>query len=66
MLMSSSQNKGICVTYHTPPTKDLLESQTMVLIAMMRVNPRMGTTADAVTGTISKTVERHMYNTTTE
>ncbi len=26
----------------------------------------MGTTADAVTGTISKTVERCMYNTTTE
>ena len=26
----------------------------------------MGTTADTVTGTISKTVERRMYNTTTE
>ncbi len=26
----------------------------------------MGTTADAATGTISKTVERRMYNTTTE
>jgi hypothetical protein len=26
----------------------------------------MGTTVDAVTGTISKTVERRMYNTTRE
>ncbi len=26
----------------------------------------MGTTADAVTGTVSKTVELRMYNTTTE
>jgi hypothetical protein len=58
MLTSSSQTKGIRVTYCTPPNKDLLKSQTMALIAMMRgVNPRMGTTADAVTGTISKTVE---------
>jgi hypothetical protein len=51
--------------YHTLPTKDLLKSQTMALIAMMRVTPRMGTTADAVTGTINKAVERRMYNTTT-
>ncbi len=36
MLMSSSQNKGIQVTYHTPPAKDLLKRQTMALIAMMR------------------------------
>ncbi len=36
MLTSSSQNKGIRVTYHTPPTKDLLKNQTMALIAMMR------------------------------
>jgi hypothetical protein len=36
MLMSSSQNKGIPVTYRTPPTKDLVKSQTMALIAMMR------------------------------
>jgi hypothetical protein len=65
-MTSSSQNKGIHVTYHTPPTKDLLKSQTMALIAMMRgYNPRMGTTMDAVTGTISKTVEKGMYNTTT-
>ncbi len=52
--MSSSQNEGIRVTYHTPLTKDLLKSQTMALIAMIGVYPRMGTTADAVTGTISK------------
>jgi hypothetical protein len=65
MLTSSSQNKGIRVTYHTPPTKDLLKSQTMALIAIRGVNPRMGTTANAVTGTISKTVERRMYNMTT-
>jgi hypothetical protein len=57
MLMPSSQNEEIRVTYHTPPTKGLLESQTMVLIAMMRVNPRMGATMDTVTGTIIKTVE---------
>jgi hypothetical protein len=38
----------------------------MALIAMIRgVNPRMGTTTDAVTGTISKTVEFSMYNMTT-
>jgi hypothetical protein len=36
MLLSSSQNEGICVTYRTPPTEDLLKSQTMALIAMMR------------------------------
>ncbi len=36
MLTSSSQNEGICVTYHTPPTKDLSKSQTMAIIAMMR------------------------------
>ncbi len=36
MMMSSSQNKEIWVTYRTPPTKDLLKSQTMALIAMMR------------------------------
>ncbi len=36
MLTSSSQNKGICVTYLTPPTKDLLKSQTIAIIAMMR------------------------------
>jgi hypothetical protein len=35
-LMSSSQNEGIRVTYHTPPTEDLLKSQTIALIAMMR------------------------------
>ena len=57
MLTSSSQNKEIRVTYHTPPTKDLSKSQTMATIAMMRGNLKMGTTADAVTSTISKTVE---------
>ncbi len=36
MMMSSSQNEGIWVMYHTPPAKDLLKSQTMALIAMMR------------------------------
>ncbi len=36
MMMSSSQNERIPVTYHTPPTKELLKSQTMALIAMMR------------------------------
>jgi hypothetical protein len=36
MLTSSSQNKGICVMYRTPPTKDLLKSQTMAIIAMMK------------------------------
>ncbi len=36
MLTSSSQNKGIRVRYSTPPTKDLLKSQTMAVIAMMR------------------------------
>ncbi len=36
MLTSSSQNKGIRVAYHSPPTKDLLKSQTMAIIAMMR------------------------------
>ncbi len=54
MLTSSSQNKGIRVMYPTPPTKDLLKSQTMALIAMMRGYLRMGTTVNAVTGTISK------------
>ncbi len=57
MLTSSSQNKGIRVTYRTLPTEDLMKSQTMALIVMIGVNPRMGTTVDAVTGTISKTVE---------
>jgi hypothetical protein len=57
MMTSSSQNKGICVTYCTPPTKDLSKSQTMALLAMMRgVNLRVGTTGDTVTGTIGKTV----------
>jgi hypothetical protein len=37
----------------------------MALIAMMR-DPRMGTTADTVTGTISKSVECCMYNTITD
>ncbi len=36
MLTLSSQNEGIRVTYCTPPTKDLLKSQTTALIAMMR------------------------------
>ncbi len=36
MPTSSSQNKGICVTYSTPPTKDLRKSQTLAVIAMMR------------------------------
>jgi hypothetical protein len=36
MLTSSSQNQGLCVTYRTPSTKDLLKSQTMALIAVMR------------------------------
>jgi hypothetical protein len=40
--MSSSQNKGIRITYSTPPTKDLLKSQTMAVIAMMRVKPKDG------------------------
>ncbi len=31
-----AKNKGIRVAYHTPPTKDLLKSQTIALIAMMR------------------------------
>jgi hypothetical protein len=35
MLTSSSQNKEIRITYRTPPTKDLLKSQTMAIIAMM-------------------------------
>jgi hypothetical protein len=51
--------------YDTIPTKDLLKNKTMAIIAMMRVNPRTGTTGDAVTGTISKTVELHMHNMTT-
>jgi hypothetical protein len=42
MLTSSSQNKGIRVTYRTPPTKDLLKSQTMAIIAMMRSLPKDG------------------------
>jgi hypothetical protein len=43
------------VTYSTPPTKDLLMSKTMAIIALLKgVNLRMGTTADAVTGTNSK------------
>ncbi len=36
----------------------------MVLIAMMRGNPRMGITADAVTGTICKTVACRPQNRT--
>jgi hypothetical protein len=36
MMTSSSQNKGIWVTYRTPPTKDL---QNMALIAMIRGKP---------------------------
>jgi hypothetical protein len=36
MLTSSSQNKGIGVTNHTPPARDLSKSQTMAIIAMMR------------------------------
>ncbi len=36
MLRLSSQNKGIRVANRTPPTKDLLKSQTMALTAMMR------------------------------
>ncbi len=36
--MSSSQNVGIRVTYLTPPPKDLLKSQTMAVIAMMRAH----------------------------
>jgi hypothetical protein len=53
--------------YSTPPTKDLLKSKTMAVIAMMRGLPKdgYGTTADAVTGTISKTMELCMSNTTT-
>ncbi len=30
------QNKGMRATYSTPPTKDVLKSQTMAVIAMMR------------------------------
>jgi hypothetical protein len=29
-------NKGIRVTYSTPPTKDLVKSKTMAVIAMMK------------------------------
>jgi hypothetical protein len=36
MMTSSSQNGGIWVMYRTPPTKDLLKSQTMALRAKMR------------------------------
>ncbi len=32
MLTSSNQNKGIRVTYRTPPTKDIVKSQTIALI----------------------------------
>jgi hypothetical protein len=35
----------------------------MAVIAVMRVNPRMVTTADTVTSTTSKTVELQKYNT---
>jgi hypothetical protein len=42
MLVSSSQNEGLWVMYRTPPTKDLLKSQTMALIAMMRDQPKDG------------------------
>ncbi len=41
-MMSSSQNEGIWVMYHTPPNKDPLKSQTMALIAVMRGEPKDG------------------------
>ncbi len=36
MMTSSSQNEGLRITYRTSPSKDLLKSQTMALLAMMR------------------------------
>ncbi len=42
MLTFITPNKWIRVTYSTPPTKDLLKSKTMAVIAMMKGQPKDG------------------------
>jgi hypothetical protein len=54
MMMSPSKNKGIHVNYSTPPNKDPPKDETTAVIAVMRGNPKMVTTAAAETSTISK------------
>jgi hypothetical protein len=54
MMTSSSQKEGLLKKKSTLPNKDPPEGKTTTMVAVMRVDPNIVTTANAVTSTTNK------------